>query len=154
MTAAILPASLLCAALGLALSLAPQRVPALAIAGAAAAVSVATVSIVRDTLVLGCWASVVATALSVHWRGKLGLVPAAILAVNAGLWIGAIAQMVGYRTIVLAAAPLALLCLPGAWLVSNGRAVPLKVIASWLTAIAALAIAQHLWPGPAGDHMQ
>ena len=57
---------------------------------------------------------------------------------------------------LLASLPLALLCLPGAWLVSRRGSIAVKVAASWLIAVALLAISLQMAPVTPGyrpDHM-
>ena len=156
MIGGVLPAALLCAALGLALAFAPRRtrVPSLLALGlAAAAASLPEFGPGwREPLLVGCWASVLLTAAAVHLRGGLGLWPGLVLAVDAGAFAGLVA---GGPAAVLLALPCALLCLPGAWVVARGWGVGLKVLASWLAAVALLGAALPTISTPSyePDHM-
>ena len=156
MTASVLPAALLCAALGLALAFAPRRTwtPALlALAAAAIAASLLDLgSRWRAPLLVGCWLSVLLAAAAAHAPGGAGRALALLVSVNAGAWSGLV---VGGPAAVLLALPWALLCLPGAWIVARGWGVALKVLASWLAAIALLgaALPTLSTPGYEPDHM-
>ena len=155
-----LPPALLFAAFGLALAFAPRRAfaPSLLLLAATAVLFSflpATPSW-RDPVFMGCWISVAITALAVHLPARLGLKGALLLALNAGAWGGTLVASSGTRGDLLVAAPAALLCLPGAWLVSTRRQIVLKVLASWLVAISLLAGTLQVTtptPGYAPDHM-
>ena len=99
-----------------------------------------------------CWGSVTVTALAVYLPRGLRPPFALLLAANAGLWCGLLAA--GDRTAfaALALAPLALL---GRQVVDRGYAIALKVAASWLLAVAILALSLPLFttPGNVPDHM-
>ena len=144
-----LPPALLCAALGLALAFAPPRAlaPALvALAFAAlAAAMLATGRAPAETLAVGCWVSVAVTALAVHWPRGLPAPLAIVLAANAGAWSGAVAG--GWQAAVVVAP--ALVALPAMWIARSRAAVALKVGASWIAAVALLALALPLVSTPA-----
>lgn len=156
-----LPAALLAAALGFALSFAPRRViaPSLVAFGVLAVFA----SFVRfdptwgDGIFYGCWASIIATALSVHLAKRLtaaGMVP---LAANAGFWAGAVVRVAGAPLDLGISLPWVLLFLPGAWLVGRKLGIGVKVVASWLVAVAVLGAALPATtptPGYVGDHME
>lgn len=154
--AGVLPAALLCAALGLALAFAPRRAwtPALLILTAAAlAASLPELGPRwREPLLVGCWLSVLLTATAAHAPGGGGLALALLISANAGAWSGLVA---GGPTAVLLALPWALLCLPGAWIAARRWGVALKVLASWLAAVALLgaALPTLSTPGSEPDHM-
>ncbi len=155
-----LPPALLFAAFGLALAFAPRRafVPSLLVLLATAALLsfLRATPAWRDVIFMGCWISVVITALAVHLPKGLGPRGALVLALNAGGWGGALIACAGTRGDLLSALPAALICLPGAWLVSTRRQIVLKVLASWLVAISLLAGALQVTtptPGYAPDHM-
>jgi hypothetical protein len=156
-----LPPALLFAALGFALSFAPRRAALIGVVLAlamAVLVSFAPLPTRAVELVFaGCWISVALTAASVHLPRRIGLVPAMILAVNAGLWGGAVVAEAGARLDLLKALPLVLLCLPGGWLVRTERQIAIKVAASWLIAVSILAGSLPFLPttpGYAPDHME
>ena len=154
-----LPPALLCAAFGLALAFAPRRIVPYALGvlvAAAVAASFLTFPLSwQDGVFLGCWASVVLAALSVHLPRGIGPRTTLVLALDCGFWAGAVIAAAGAKTDLLKALPLALLCLPGAWLVSTKRGIAVKVATSWLIAISILSAALPLVPTPGykPDHM-
>jgi hypothetical protein len=155
-----LPPALLCAALGFALAFAPRRVilPCLLglIAPAAAIGRLNIDSTWTDTAFMGCWITVVITAASVHLPRGLGPRVALVLALNTGVWAGAVIAVAGAPLDLAKSLPWALLCLPGCWLVNTGRSVAIKVASSWLIAIALLVAFLPITtptPGYVPDHM-
>ncbi len=155
-----LPPALLAAALGFALAFAPRRELALAlgvfVGAAAGAVLLPVAKTWEEAVFLGCWASVVVTALTVHLpRGPTA--PAALaLAANAGLWAGAVVGVAGAPLDLARALPWALLAFPGAWLAARGGGLAVKVVASWLVAVAILAASLPMLPTPGyvADHVE
>ena len=154
-----LPPALLCAALGFALAYAPRRVwsaALLALVSVALGVTFIPPPLAwRDPAFVGCWASIVVTALCVHLPRGVGSRLAVGLGVNGGLWTGAVIAVAGARLDLVKAVPWALLCVPGAWLVATRRGLAIKVAASWLIAVALLAASLMLVPTPGyvPDHM-
>lgn len=160
MNGGILPIALLFFATALALSLAPRRSAWLSIA--AIAVSSLLVSLTpipstaTDIIFIGLWASVIATAgtcysnriLSNRWIGALAL--------NNGIWSGALAAISGMQAGLVLTIPITLLALPGQSIAARGFRIGLKVISSWVIAIASLAIFVSLTPTPGykPDHME
>lgn len=155
-----LPAALIFAALGFALSFAPRRIRAPALlAGAIAAVVLAHVPIDvsrAEYIYLACWASVIVAAASVHLPGGLPGRAAVVLALACGAAAGAVVALAGGLHDLAFAALAALVIVPAIWLVSSGRGIAVKVVTSWLIAIAMLAAALPLTPTPgyAPDHME
>jgi hypothetical protein len=136
----VLPAVLLCAALGLALAFAPRRTWAPGLLALAVAAGTASFP-----------------EFSPGWReplapGGLKLWLALVLSANAGVWTGLVG---GEPAAVLVALSGALLCLPGKWIVARGWGVAPKVLASWLAAVALLAAALPTISTPSyePDHM-
>lgn len=155
-----LPPALLFAALGLALAFAPRRTlgPALAIAAlsALAASFVPVPPTWREAAFLACWASVAAIAATVHLPGGPGPRLALGLATLAGGVAGALTSVAGERIDLVKSLPAALLCIPAYWLVGRKGGIAVKVVASWLIAVALLAASLPLTtktPGYAPDHM-
>lgn len=156
-----LPPALLAAALGFALSFAPRRaiVPSLsAFVLLAAAASFAPLDpLWADGIFYACWASVVVTALAVHLTKWLNLAGFVMLAANAGLWAGAVVRLGDAPLDLGKSLPWVLLFLPGAWLVGRKLGIGVKVVASWLVAVAVLGAALPVTtptPGYVGDHME
>jgi hypothetical protein len=110
----------------------------------------------QDDVFLGCWASIVVAALVIHLPGGVGPKLALVLGLNSGFWAGAVISTAGAKLDLLKALPLALLCLPGAWVVSTKRGLAIKVMASWLIAVSILGAALPLVPTPGykPDHME
>ena len=157
MNGGALAPGLLLASLGLTLSFAAsKRVAAsgllLLLATALAAANLASGSSLGDLAAAGCWIGVLANAICMHLKRPLGYVVAAALCIWAGLTIATSGQF----SELVPALPWALLCLPGAWLVSNGRAVVVKVAGSWLAAVAILSLGLNMVPtlGFEPDHMK
>ena len=155
-----LPPALLFAAFGLALSFAPRRAVAVCLATlVAVAVAVGFINSGpqwQDDVFMGCWISLVVAAASVHLPNGLGPRLALILAINTGLWGGAVISVSGSNLDFLKSLPIALLCLPGGWLVATRRQIAIKVLTSWLIAVALLAGTLQITtptPGYVPDHM-
>jgi len=156
-----LPPALLCAALGVALSFAAWRsvivglalVTVSAVAGAFAPLPESW----RELVLVGCWLTVAAVAALVHLPSGVGLPLASVAALLAGGFAGAAVAAAGAPLDLSIALPCALLCLPGRWLVVRGRGIVVKVLSSWLIAVAVLAAALSLAVPTAGyepDHME
>jgi hypothetical protein len=156
-----LPSSLLCAALGLALAVAPKRARASCfVALGLTATAVAFLPLPsgwRGMTLLGCWVSIIASAASVHLRGRLDARLAVGLSVNAGLWSGAIIALTGLRTDLPVVLASALVFLPAAWITGRRLSIVVKTLSSWLIAIALLAATLQLLPVTPGylpDHLE
>ncbi len=155
-----LPPALLCAALGFALAFAPRRfilASLVALVGAAALIVWRGLGASwRDTVFVGCWISVILTAAAVHLPRGPGPRLAVLLSLNVGAWAGAVIAVAGAPLDLAKSLPWAMLCLPGGWLVATGRQIALKVAASWLVAVALLAVSLPFTtptPGYVPDHM-
>ena len=160
MTGGALAAALLCAAFGLALAFAPRSAwgpGLLALAVSAAAVAFLPLAEGwRAPVLLGCWASVVIAAAVIHIPRGLPFAAALVLAVNTGVWSGAVIAVTGEGLDLLKALPWSLLCFPAAELVSRKLSIAPKVLASWLAAVALLAATLPMMPVTPGyepDHM-
>jgi hypothetical protein len=156
-----LPPALLSTALGLALAFTPCRVWALnLIAFSAMALALALAPLSRGALeyvFFGCWASIAATAATVHL--KAGLPPrwALALSLNAGSWSGAVIALAGSRLDLLKSLPFVLMLIPAALIVGWRAPIVVKVVASWLIATAILAAALQFLPVTPGylqDHLE
>jgi len=160
MNGGIVPFLLMGVTLGVMLSRVDRRLGwaglAIAMIGAAAAALVPIGAAATDTVYTGLWLSMIVAA-------GLAFVPPArlrrltvIAAGNAGAWSGALAGLGGIRTGLLVALPFALLFLPGQWIAARGQDVAIKIVASWMIAIASLSLLVSLMPTPGykPDHMQ
>jgi hypothetical protein len=150
----------LCAALAFALAFAPSRVraPALVVLAVVALLfnRVSFPEGWHETIFAGCWISVIIAALSVHVRAIASLTPALLLAANTGVWAGAVIAIAGTPQDLTRALPVALLALPAGWIVANRAGIAIKVLASWLVAVAILVAALPIVPTPGyvQDHME
>ena len=156
-----MPPALLFAALGLALTFAPRKAWAPSLlalfAGLGAFTFLPVPQVWREGVFLGCWISVIATAASVHLVRGLSRHAALALSLNAGLWASAVVSLSGSRLDLLKALPYALIFLPGSRVVDRYASIPVKVVSSWVIAVAVLAATLQLLPVTPGylpDHME
>ena len=105
---------------------------------------------------LGCWLSVAASAATVHLLGGLQPRWAFAASLNAGLWSGAVIALGGSRLDLLKALPCVLVLFPAALVIGLRATIAVKVVASWLIAIAVLAATLRclpVTPGYMPDHL-
>jgi hypothetical protein len=161
MRGGLVPAALLFVALGLALPFAPRnsRAPSLL----ALLATLAVFSFVPaprpwlEGIFFGCWLAVLVTAASVHLGRGLGRSAAVVLSVNAGIWASAVISLAGSRLDALRALPCALLAFPASWVVRRHGTIAVKVVSSWVIAVAVLALTLQLLPVTPGylpDHLE
>jgi hypothetical protein len=155
-----LPAALVFAALGFALSFAPPRIrgPAL-IAAAASALAVLLFPpdlSLTEGVYAACWLSIIIAAGSVNLPGARAGWAMMALALGCGTAAGGVIAIAASPRDLALAATAALVIVPANWLVKQGRGIAVKVVASWLIAIAMLAASLPLTPTPgyAPDHME
>ncbi len=155
-----LPPAILCATLAFMLVFAPRRAiwPAigLVITATLAALALPWPHGWLEAVFIGCWVSVVITALLVHLPGRVPLSVALIAGSNAGIWAGATIAEAGTLADAARALPFVLLVFPGRWLAARGASVAVKVASSWLVAVAILAATLPIVPTPGyvPDHME
>ena len=156
-----LPPALLFAALGLALAFAPRRAWGPSVATlAATAVAFAFAPLPpgwREGVFVGCWMSVSTTAAAVHLPRGPGLWGALILSFNAGVWSGSVVALAGSPLDLLKALSCVFVFLPAAWVIGRRASIIVKVVSSWLIAIAVLALTLQFLPVTPGympDHME
>jgi len=161
MRGGVVPPALLFMALGLALTFAPRGawVPSLlalvATLGAFTYWPVPPVWV--EGVFLGCWISVVATAASVHLGRGLTRTAALVLSLNTGVWASAVVSVSGSRLDLLKALPCVLIFLPASWVAGRHTSIPVKVVSSWVIAVALLAAILQwvpVTPGYLPDHME
>jgi hypothetical protein len=159
MRGAALPAALLFGALGLLLAFAPRRwlLPAVILAGVTALMA-CRLPIHGETIevaFIGCWISVILLATAAHLP-RIDWWLALIAALDAGLWSGAVIAGEGASDDLLRAMPALIVCLPAMLAVRLGWRIAVKVVASWLIAIALLAalLPTTATPGYMPDHME
>lgn len=96
-------------------------------------------------------------AASVHAPRSVTTRSTIPLSINAGIWTGAVVAVAGSRVDLMKALPFVVVALPATWSVKAGKSLPLKVLSSWLIAVAILAsFLQFLpvTPGYLPDHME
>jgi hypothetical protein len=155
------PPILLFLALGLALAFAPRnvRLPGLlAVLATAAAFSFLPLPRVWiEAIFLGCWISVIATAASVHIPRGIGRFAAIALSINAGVWGSAVVSISGTPSDLVLALSCVMIFLPASWVIGRYGSIPIKVVSSWIVAVAVLAGTLQLLPVTPGylpDHME
>ncbi len=160
MNSGILPVVLMSLTFGLALSFVPLQASLFGLAAmAVAAVATSFIpfnGIAPELIFLGLWAGIIATAILIYFpfvRSTKWVVPAGL---NAGLWTGAYVSISGLRGELPIGLLSALVFVPGQWFANRGYAIVIKVVASWLIAIATLSSLVSLMPTPGykPDHME
>jgi hypothetical protein len=109
-----------------------------------------------ETVFLGCWMSLAATAMFVHLRDGPTPRVALALSINAGLWSGAVIALAGSPLDLLESLLCALVLLPAGVLTVRRAPIVVKVFSSWLIAVAVLAGALQclpVTPGYMPDHL-
>jgi hypothetical protein len=79
------------------------------------------------------------------------------LSLNAGAWAGAAIRLSGSWVDLSIALPCALLVFPAAWAVGRYASIPVKVVSSWVIAVAVLAATLQflaVTPGYLPDHLE
>ena len=110
-----------------------------------------------DWVFLGCWLSVAVSAAIVHLPGGLRPRWALAASLNAGFWSGAVIALSGSRLDLLKALLCVLVLLPAALVVSWRAPIAVKVVSSWLIAVAVLAATLQFLPvipGYMPDHLE
>lgn len=160
MRGGFLPPAILCCALGLVLAFLGWR-RALIGAGLMAVTAVAVFFAGPDAkwieaIFLGCWLSVIGCALLLFQPAKLPAALALAVSLNAGVWVGAVSSVAGDVRALGISLPFVLVLIPGSVVVARGWEIGVKVLASWLTAVAILATMLSLTPTPGyvPDHME
>lgn len=160
MRGGFLPPAILCCALGLMLAFFGWR---RAIIGACLMAVTAIAAFLAgpdaawvEAIFFGCWLSVIGCALMLVRPGHLSVWLVFAAALNAGVWVGAVSSVAGDLRALGISLPFVLVCIPGSAIVARGWEIGVKVLASWLTAVAILATMLSLTPTPGyvPDHME
>ncbi|MEO6579625.1 MAG: hypothetical protein ABIN83_00550 [Sphingomicrobium sp.] len=160
MNGGILPILMICATVGLALSLVDRRDAFLGITAivlSAVLVSIFKIAPGASKIVFaGLFLSTIFTAILIYLPRSWPHHWALPVTVNAGGWAGALASLSGMHTALWLALPLCLICLPGRWIEQRGLGIAVKVAASWMIAISSLALFVSMMPHPGyvPDHME
>ncbi|MEQ7154351.1 hypothetical protein [Brevundimonas aurifodinae] len=104
----------------------------------------------------GCWISVVAISLSVHLPNPPNGLTVLAIAANAGVWVGLVVAAAGRPLDLLFALPLMIAAIPAIYILRTPVRLGVKIMASWLAAVAILAGSLPFTPtaGYEPDHMQ
>jgi hypothetical protein len=156
----VLPCALLGVALGVALARSPGRTR---MAGVLTFVTV-TACMARmpiatrwqDIAFSGCWASVIVNAATTHLPWQSSARCAIALSLIAGGWAGALMASSGSAPVSLGSLCCVMVVVPAVYLVDKRAAIVVKVISSWLIAVACLAVVLQLLqvtPGYLPDHL-
>ena len=155
-----LPPAILCTALGLALASADKKFWLLGILGggavAGAGMWIRLPASWPDAVFLGCWSSTVLNALRVHVAKPWSRTSTLLLCSNTGIWTSAVISVAGRKADLLLALPCTLALLPAAWAIRRGGSIAVKIVSSWLIAVAILAATLQflsVTPGYLPDHM-
>jgi hypothetical protein len=107
----------------------------------------------------GCWISLIVTAMLVYFPQGLRPWPwlAPIIAANAGFWAGQVIMVEGDWHDAMLVLPVWLVIIPAIVCVTRGWALPVRIVTSWLLAVALLVgsipyLVVH--PGYEADHKE
>jgi cell shape-determining protein MreD len=159
MRGAALPAALLCAAIGLAFAFVPRKavLPGLILfcGGAVAGHLIPVGGSGAEIAFVACWAAIILLAASVHWPRGLPAVVAILVGAIAGIIAGIVIAAEGVPSDLLRALPLLLLVFPARLAIRRQWQIAIKVMLSWLAAVALLAalLPTTATPGYVPDHM-
>lgn len=156
----MLPALLLCATIALMFSITTGKVAWIGLFGmmatAAVLASVTLPASLTPAVFLGIWVAIILAATLTYFPPPAAQRWAIPLAVVSGAGVGILASMSGRKSDLLIALPIGLLFVPGRWIVERGFGLGIKVVASWMIAIALLSTFVSLTPSPGykPDHME
>ena len=159
MNGGLVPLLLLSATIGLMLAFVPRRRALLALAAFAVAALLGwavPLGVSSQIVFTALWLSAIVAALLVfipvaHW--SFAAIPSCLIA---GFWLGACAALTGdLGALALGFLP-ALVAIPANWLTQRKLDIIIKVVASWMIAIASLSLFVSLIPTPGykPDHME
>lgn len=159
MSGGLVPLVLLSTTIALMLAFVPIRSAGLAlIAFATAALLGSAIPFGPSPNVIftGLWLSMIAAAALTYFPVAGWSVAVLPMCVNAGFWMGACAALSGkWSALGLGLLPL-VVAIPATWLTRDKFDILIKVVASWMIAIAALSLFVSLLPTPGykADHME
>lgn len=159
MNGGLVPLFLLGGTLALMLAFVPLRttmVGLLAFAASGLCSFFVPLSLPQNALFIGFWLSLVLTTLAVYFPARRWAVAVIPLALNAGFWMGIYAGLTNNLVGLALGSAAALAAIPAKWLIAHHFDIIIKVVASWLIAIASLSMFVSLMPTPGykPDHKQ
>ncbi len=110
-----------------------------------------------DVVFLNSWISVLGCAISIYLRQPVGLFPALLLSLNAGVWCGTVNALAGSTLGLVKALPAVAVLWPVGWAARYRDGLAVKVVATWLMAVAVLAGTLQFLPVTPGylpDHLE
>lgn len=159
MNGGLVPFILIGFSVGLMLAFASNRVAGLALAalaGAASLTFLATRNMPQDLVFAGLWGSMIAVAGTTFLRIGRWPIVFITLSIIAGFWLGACAAVTSEFPDLIWGTVAAFICFPARWLADHRFDIVIKVVASWMIAIASLSMFVSLMPTPGykPDHME
>lgn len=154
-----LPAILLCVIAGMPLVNASRRAAATSVLLLLFAALTASALIVpfelRLAVVVLCWGLVIVGALGVLRARPLPVTVTILFATAAGLSTSAMTALVGQLSVLALSLPWVAVWIPATLLAGSGRAIIVKVLASWILAVALLSTGLTLSQGvnSGSDHL-
>ncbi|MDQ3080490.1 MAG: hypothetical protein M3R03_10905 [Pseudomonadota bacterium] len=159
MNGGLVPLLLLSATIGLMLAFVANRQAMIALLGFGIAAIVAfavPIHFASNTVFAGLWLSMIAGVVLVYLPVARWSVLALPICLNAGFWLGAGAGLSGDRLALLIGIFASFILFPARLLARGRLNIALKVVASWMIAIASLSLFVTLIPTPGykPDHME
>ncbi len=160
MIGALLPVVLLFTTLALYLGFVPRRgvLPAIAvlIVASTAAFFIMARMPGHEAALPILWAWVIVIAASIHFTATRRVAVAIAFAGAAGATSGWLVAAQGHPSDLIVALPCILLCVPARLIVARGWSIAIRIVASWLIAVAMLVALLPLvhTPGYVPDHME
>lgn len=159
MNGGLVPLLLLSATIGLMLAFVARRTALIGLVAFIATGLLAfaiPVGLPPPAIFAGLWLSTIAAAILVYFPVARWSAAALPICVNAGFWMGACAALSGNWSALGVGFLPVLVAFPASWLTRRKFAIVIKVIASWMIAIASLSLFVSLIPTPGykPDHME
>lgn len=159
MNGGIAPFLLLAGTIGLLLGLAPWR---RALAGGVVFVGAALLGfmvhahMMLGVVFTGLFLSMILVAVLVYYPARLWAMWVVPISINCGLWLGTCAALTSTSTGLALGLLATLLAIPVHWIARQKFVILIKVVASWMIAIASLSLFVSLMPTPGYklDHME
>lgn len=155
-----LPAIALCLMLGMMLAYARPRsvLAAIVVLGLSALGASAIVFPLewQAYVVIACWCGTMLFAMAIYLARSIPVLGAILAAATAGAMTGALTGEIGRPGVLASALPCVLVCLPAGWLVRRRHAIVLKVLTSWIVAVAVLSTGLTIAAGvnAGADHLE
>jgi hypothetical protein len=161
----VLTGALLCAALGIPLGFTSRQMQLWSVCILATSAIFANIALTHahirpewaDAAFLNSWISIVACASCAYLSSPVGVFTALVLSLNAGIWCGTVNALSGSHLGVSQALPAIAVLWPVGWAARRNATLAIKVVSSWLIAMAALSATLQFLPVTLGylpDHLE